>query len=182
MPGRLPSLLTALLCACALFARADEVDDVARQFRAGQTSEALAHADRFLAGKPGDAAMRFQKGVMLSELGRADEALDAFTRLTQDFPNLPEPYNNLGVLLAARGEYEKARSALETAIRNNPGYAVAHENLGDVHAALAGQAYARAIALDPADTGARPKLMLIRELLARTARGAARSASAAPAS
>jgi tetratricopeptide (TPR) repeat protein len=139
-------------------------------------------SERFLADKPGDAAMRFQKGVMLSELGRSDEAIDVFTRLTQDFPGLPEPYNNLGVLLSARGEYEKARVALEAAVRNNPDYAVAHENLGDVHVAIAGQEYARAIALAPADTTGRPKLELIRELLSRAARGTVRAASGVPAS
>lgn len=187
MPARTPSS-NALLCAVLLVAtgavRADEVDDVARQFRAGQTGEALAHADRYLAGKPGDAAMRFQKGVMLSELGRGDEAIDVFTRLTQEFPGLAEPYNNLGVLLSSRGEYDQALVALETAIRNNPSYAIAHENLGDIHAALAGRAYARAIALDPGNATAPPKLKLIRELLARTTRGAAQAPAlrAAPAS
>jgi Flp pilus assembly protein TadD len=178
----LSTCFALLLLSAAGMARADEVDEVARLFRTGQASEALARAERFLADKPGDAAMRFQKGVMLSELGRSDEAIDVFTRLTQDYPDLPEPYNNLGVLLAARGEYERARVALEAAVRNNPGYGVAHENLGDIHVAIAGQEYARAIALASRDTTARPKLELIRELLSRAARGAARTASGVPAS
>lgn len=171
--------LTAVLCAALLLAataapaRADEVDEVSRLVAAGQSGEALARADRFLATKPNDAAMRFQKGVILSETQHPDEAIEVFTRLTQDFPDLPEPYNNLGVLLSARGEYDRARVALETALRNNPGYAVAHENLGDIHAVLASQSYARAIKLDPANTSAAPKLALIRELLARPARAAA---------
>ena len=171
-------LSTAVLCAAVLFAatapaRADEVDEVARLVAAGQTGEALTRADRFLAANPNDAAMRFQKGVILSETHHPDEAIDIFTRLTQDFPGLPEPYNNLGVLLSARGEYDQARVALETALRNNPGYAVAHENLGDIHAVLAGQSYARAIQLDPGHTSAAPKLTLIRDLLARSARATA---------
>ena len=169
--------LTAVLCAAVLLAalapaRADEVDEVARLVAAGQASEALARADRFLAAKPNDAAMRFQRGVILSETQHPDAAIEVFTRLTQDFPDLPEPYNNLGVLLSARGEYDRARVALESALRNNPGYAVAHENLGDVLLVLASQSYARAVQLDPANTGAAPKLALIRELLARSARAA----------
>jgi tetratricopeptide (TPR) repeat protein len=172
---------TAVLCAALLLfaaARADEVDEVSRMVAAGQSSEALARAERFLAAKPNDAAMRFQKGVILGETGRADEAIEVYTRLTQDFPDLPEPYNNLGVLLSARGDYEQARVALETAVRNNPNYAVAHENLGDIQALLASQSYARAIRLDPGNTSAPPKLALIRELLARSARAPASPAAA----
>lgn len=169
---RLPSPSVLLLCLTVLSAagpaRADEVDEVAKLFAEGQTVQALARADRFLAGRPNDAAMRFQKGVVLADLGRADEAIDVYTRLTQDYPALAEPYNNLAVLLTARGEYGQARAALESAIRDNPGYAVAHENLGDVNAALAAQSYARALQLDPSHGTAAPKLALIRELLART--------------
>ena len=178
---RPPSSSVLLLCLALLVpghAFADDVDDAARLFRAGQTAQALALADRVIAAKPGDAAMRFQKGVMLADLGRTDEAIDVYDRLTQEYPALPEPYNNLAVLLAARGDYEQARAALESAIRDNPGYAVAHENLGDVHAALAAQAYARALQLDPSNASAPPKLALVRELLARTHRGG--SASALP--
>jgi Flp pilus assembly protein TadD len=173
MPRFRPSiaaLCAALLLAAAAPAPADEVDEVGRLVAAGQTSEALARADRFLAARPNDAAMRFQKGVILSETQHPEAAIEVFTRLTQDFPDLPEPYNNLGVLLSARGEYDRARVALETALRNNPGYAVAHENLGDVLVVLASQSYARAAKLDPANTSAAPKLALIRELLARSAR------------
>ena len=179
--------LTAVLCAALLLAataapaRADEVDEVSRLVAAGQSGEAL-RADRFLAAQPNDAAMRFQKGVILSETQHPDEAIEVFTRLTQDFPDLPEPYNNLGVLLSARGEYDRARLALETALRNNPGYAVAHENLGDVLVVLASQSYARALKLDPANTGAAPKLALIRALLACTAASPAPPSVRAPAS
>ena len=163
------ALCAALLLGAGAGARADEVDEVSRLIASGQPAQALAQAERFLAGKPNDAAMRFQRGVILSEVQRTDEAIDVFTRLTQDFPDLPEPYNNLGVLLSARGEYDRARVALEAAVRNNPNYAVAHENLGDIHAVLASRSYARAIQLEPAHTGAAPKLALIRDLLARSA-------------
>ena len=186
MPRILPSIaaLGALLLAVATAARADEIADVARLVAAGQPQQALAAAERHLAEHPNDAAMRFQRGVILSDLGRGDDAIDAFTRLTQDFPDLPEPYNNLGVLLAARGDYDQARGAFEAAIRNNPGYAVAHENLGDIHAVLASRAYAQAIRLEPANASAPPKLALIRELLARSPRAAGTAAPAvrAPAS
>ena len=39
-----------------------------------------------------------------------------FEQLTEDFPELPEPYNNLAVLYAADGQLDRARAALELAL------------------------------------------------------------------
>jgi tetratricopeptide (TPR) repeat protein len=47
-----------------------------------------------------------------------------FSKLTEDYPELPEPYNNLAVLYAQQKQYDKARTALEMAIRIHPGYAL----------------------------------------------------------
>ncbi len=57
-----------------------------------------------------------------------------FTKLSEDYPELPEPYNNLAVLYAQQKQYDKARTALEMAIRTHPSYAIAYENLGDIYA------------------------------------------------
>jgi tetratricopeptide (TPR) repeat protein len=157
------------LAFCALpAAAADEYAEVNRLLRAGQRAEALARADQYLAAKPKDAQMRFIKGVIESESGRPADAMATFTRLTEEYPELPEPYNNLAVLHASQGQYDKARLALEAAVRANPNYAVAHENLGDVYARLAGQAYGKAAQLDGANAAAKTKLALIRQLFAPT--------------
>ncbi|MBN4665025.1 tetratricopeptide repeat protein [Pandoraea nosoerga] len=115
----------------------------------GNFGEALAKIDEHLKQYPRDAQVRFTRGRVLMEMGRNAEAIDAFTALTQDFPELPEPYNNLAALYAQAGEYDKARAALESAIRNNPGFAVAYSNLGDVYAKLAQQAYQKSLKLAP---------------------------------
>jgi tetratricopeptide (TPR) repeat protein len=109
---------------------------------------------------------------VLAESQRAIEAIEVFQELTEDFPELAEPYNNLAALHAARGDFERARIALEQALRSNPGYATALENLGDVHGMLASRAYARALALDPTNNRVPGKLALVRELFAAK-RGAA---------
>jgi Flp pilus assembly protein TadD len=154
----------ALLCLAGAAVRADDVSDARAALRAGDRAAALAAVERHLAAKPGDAEGRFLKGVILSELGRSADAFDVFFLLTQDYPELPEPYNNLAVLYAARGEYERARANLEMAIRANPAYATAYENLGDVHARLSVQAYEKAAQLDAANRRAGEKLALAREL------------------
>jgi tetratricopeptide (TPR) repeat protein len=158
----LVSGLVAALIAVPAFA--DEAADVGKLMRSGQYAEALGKADAFLAQRPKDAQMRFLKGVILTEQNKTGEAIGIFTRLTEDFPDLPEPYNNLAVLYASSGQYEKARAALDMAIRTNPSYATAYENLGDVHAKLASQAYDKALQLDSGNATAKSKLTMLRTL------------------
>lgn len=156
----LPLLIAALGSASA---RADEAADIARLAQAGKGEEALKRLDAVLGRQPADIQMRFMKGVMLSET-RPAEAIAIFTRLTQDYPKLPEPYNNLAVLYAAAGQYEKARTALDKAMRTSPAYATAFDNLGDVHARLASQAYDKALQIDSGATVPTTRLALVRSL------------------
>jgi tetratricopeptide (TPR) repeat protein len=145
---------------------ADESDEVSKLIQSGQFEQAQARADAYLANRPNDAQMRFLKGLILTERNKTAEAITVFTKLTEDFPELPEPYNNLAVLYAGRGEYEKARESLEMAIRTHPSYATAHENLGDVYAKLASQSYDKALQLDGRNSTAQTKLSLVRNLIA----------------
>ncbi len=141
-----------------------EYGEVSRLLRAGQFDQALARAEQHLSAQPRDPQMRFLKGVIQNQSGRTADALATFTQLTQDYPELPEPYNNLAVIYAAQNQLDKARVALEMAVRTNPSYATAHENLGDVYARLAAQAYQKASQLDTANTSAAPKLRTINGL------------------
>jgi Flp pilus assembly protein TadD/ketosteroid isomerase-like protein len=153
----------------ATLAIADEYSDIAKLMKASQMAEAITKADQFLATKPRDPQMRFLKGVMQSEMGKSNDAINTFVKLTEEYPELPEPYNNLAVLYANAGQFDKARNSLEMAIRTNPSYSTAHENLGDIYARLASQAYAKALQLDTTNTAVSPKLALIRELFTPTA-------------
>lgn len=158
-------LLASLLCGPV---RADSLQDLQTLVKQGQLTQALEKADQLLAAKPRDAQVRFLKGVVLSELNRGSEAVAVFQKLTEDYPELPEPYNNLAVLYAQQRQYDKARNALEMAIRTHPSYATAHENLGDIYARLASQAYDKALALDSSNVVAQNKLAMIREMMSVT--------------
>jgi tetratricopeptide (TPR) repeat protein len=129
--------------------------------------------NKALAAKPRDPQARFLKGLILTEQGKTKEAIEIFTRLTEDYPELPEPYNNLAVIYAGQGQYDKARAALEQSIRTHPSYATAYENLGDVYAKLASQAYSKALQIDASNAGAQNKLSLVRELVGGPAPAAA---------
>lgn len=171
--GRVPSLLAAvligLLAVAPAFAQRDELRDASELIKLGQYDRALTRVEAYLKEKPQDARGRFLKGLILVEQKKIDDAIAVFTELTRDFPELPEPYNNLAVLYANQGQYDKARSALEMAIRTHPSYATAHENLGDVYAKMASQAYGKALQLDRGNRAAQTKLNLIRELFSSAA-------------
>jgi tetratricopeptide (TPR) repeat protein len=163
-------LAFAIVLGASPAARADELGEVQRLYYAGQPAAAMKRADDYLAEHPKDAPMRFIKGVMLTDAKRNDEAIAVFRKLSEDYPDLAEPYNNLAALYANGGNYDMARAALDQALRTNPSYATAHENLGDVYAALAAQSYARALKLDPANVSVPPKLAMMRELYKHAAR------------
>ncbi|WP_295983221.1 tetratricopeptide repeat protein [uncultured Variovorax sp.] len=177
-------LLAAVTCGAAVPALAAiEHEEVDKLMQAGKLDEAMAKAEAYLKDKPRDPQMRFLKGVIQLDTGKRNEAIAAFTQLTLDAPELPEPYNNLAVIYASQNQFDKARAALESAIRTNPSYATAQENLGDVYARLASQAYSKALQLDQNNTAVQPKLAVIRTLFTPTPPGGKPTAliAAAPA-
>jgi tetratricopeptide (TPR) repeat protein len=143
-----------------------ELAEASRLIREGQYAPALAKIDSVLATDVKNPQARFLKGVVQTDEAETEAAIATFQALTEDYPELPEPYNNLAVIWAQQGEYDKARRALELALASRPDYAIAHENLGDIYARLASAEYDRAIALDKTNKSARTKLALVRELFA----------------
>lgn len=146
-------------------AQADVYGDVSALTQAGKMEQAIEQADLYLQSNPRDPQMRFLKGVAQSQSGDMQAAITTFTQLTEEYPELPEPYNNLAVIHASQNELDKARNALEAAVRNNPDYAVAHENLGDIYARLAHDAWQRALKLQGGHRALQLKLTTLNELL-----------------
>lgn len=167
---RFLQLAAAAVLLAASAAQADDYGDITALLKDGKASQALVQVEQRLATTPKDPQLRFLRGVAQSESKQTQAAIATFTQLTRDYPELPEPYNNLAVLYAQDNQLDKARTALEMAIRTNPSYATAHENLGDIYAKLAGQAYNKALQLDAGQgEGIKPKLALIHELFSKRA-------------
>ncbi|MDI1299920.1 tetratricopeptide repeat protein [Methylotenera sp.] len=158
------SFLVAAVSLLAPAAHADELKDISQLADQGQAAVAIDRLNTYILANPKNAQAMFMKGVLLAEQGRRDEAIRTFTDVTEKFPNLPEPYNNLAVLYADQGQFDKARKALETAIKTHPSYATAHENLGDIYARMASEAYDKALQLDTSNTRAEGKLSMIKDL------------------
>ena len=105
-----------------------------------------------LKDKPRDAQWRYLEALLKAEMGLSlnnedilDSAVFLFERLSEEFPELPEPYNNLAVLYDKMGEEQKAISSLKLAILNNPDSALAYENLADLYLFLARETYLEGI-------------------------------------
>ena len=154
--------VAAVLAGVAVWA--DELQEAGKLLGAHQHQQALERVNKVLAAQPDDPRARFLQGLIYADQGNADAAIAVFQKLTVDYPELPEPHNNLAVIYASQGQYDKARAALEQSIRTHPSYATAYENLGDVYAKLASQAYDKALKLDSSNAGAQNKLALVRDL------------------
>ena len=164
LPVRLGLLLIGLLISAQAGAQSDAYQDASRMFRSGQHAAALERIEGLLRSNPKDARARFLKGLILTEQNKPADAIGIFTGLVEDYPELPEPYNNLAVLHASQGQYDKAQGALEMAIRTHPDYAMAHENLGDLYARMAGRSYDKALQLDKNNAAIQSKLETIRKM------------------
>lgn len=140
------------------------LDEAQKLLDSGRAQAALEKASSHVTANPTDPEGRFLQGLALAEMGRAEEAIKIFEAITLDYPDLPEPYNNLAVLRAQRGEYDKARGALEEAIRTHPSYGTAHENLGDIYTILATVAYNKALSLNGENNAVKVKLDMLRNL------------------
>lgn len=163
-------LLPVLLALCVFGsvtppARADTLTD-ARRLAAREPAQALALVDTALKARPRDAELRFLRGVLLTDLTRTDEARAVFEQLTLDYPELPEPLNNLAVLDAARGELDRARERLETALRLDPKHRAARENLGDIHLRLAIRHWEASAGTATPEPALARKLLLARQIAA----------------
>ncbi|WP_233863139.1 tetratricopeptide repeat protein [Paraburkholderia adhaesiva] len=130
---------------------------------------ALEALDARIKTNPRDVQAKFKRATILARLNRDDDAIAAFTELTQLYPELPEPYNNLAALFAKHGRFEEARVALETAVKANPSYGLAWENLGDLYLRLADASYRRATTLGHASATTQQRLAGIQTIVSPSA-------------
>lgn len=164
----LPRAAALALALCGGMAYADQYSAVEKLIQSGQSALALEQLDAKIKDAPRDPQWRFLQGLAQMNEGHAAQATAIFEKLVQEYPELPEPYNNLAVLYAQGNELEKASRALQDAIRANPGYATAYENLGDIYIRLAEKALSQAGTLAPAEqTRLQPKISALRLLVTR---------------
>jgi len=148
-------------------AQADVYDDVERMIRNGQYDKASQISRQHLDKNPQDPQMRLLGSRILEAQGQGAQAMVTLESLTLDFPELPEPHNNLAVLYARQGRMQDALASLNRAVAARPDYTVALENLGDLYLSMALQAYQQARTSPGPSSSAAVKADALKPLLKR---------------
>ena len=156
--------------------------DIEKLVKAKKYPEAIDQIDQRLKKTPGNVQLRYLKARIQIELRQWGPAKKTLIEITQQFPELPEPYNNLAALAANQGNWIEARDYLELALKLRPTYTVASANLGEVYIRLGAQAYdnaAKDAALNQRQYTNRAKALM--EILKPPKKVAAPAAPTAPA-
>jgi tetratricopeptide (TPR) repeat protein len=115
--------------------------DVEKLIKARKYQAAVDLINADLKKTPRNVQLRFVKARLQIEMRQFDQAKKTLIEITQQFPELPEPYNNLAAIAANQGKWIEARDYLELALKLRPSYAIASANLGEIYIRLGAQAY-----------------------------------------
>lgn len=100
-----------------------------------------------------DVQLMFLEGRALSESGQGKKAIAVYHDMTIQYPELPEPWNNLSAEYARLNELDMAAQALQTALTIDPAYATARLNLGIVQLMMARESFNQAARLGVSEAG-----------------------------
>ena len=115
--------------------------DIEKLIKARKYQDAVTQINTDLKKTPRNVQLRFIKARLQIEMRQFDQAKKTLIEITQQFPELPEPYNNLAAIAANQGQWIEARDYLELALKLRPSYAIASANLGEIYIRLGAQAY-----------------------------------------
>jgi tetratricopeptide (TPR) repeat protein len=117
-------------------ARSRHILDAGLAYHAGEYERALREIDAALALQPGDADGFYNRGIVLGQLDRPAEALEAFRRATELRPSNARAQYNAGVALGQLGRFDEAVEAYECAVALDPDMVEPRYNLGATLARL----------------------------------------------
>jgi adenylate cyclase len=110
-----------------------------------QHAQAIAAAERALALAPNDAEISAWVGLMLTFVGRSEEAIRLLQQAMRLNPRYPVTYlSHLGMAYRLMGRYEEAIAALQSAISRNPDYLAPHFHLAVIYSEVGRDEEARA--------------------------------------
>ena len=140
-----------------------------RYLRNGQYQDALTAVDQVLAADEDNMDAQLLKATLLSKTGRSAHAETLLNELREQYPDRPEPLNNLAVMYAEAGDNSRAIQTLQSAFKTHPSYAQVYQNLSDMYAVLAAEAYNKALGVSGSDRG--PQLISLNQFGHPTAIG-----------
>ena len=143
-------------------------------------TDAIKAIDTVLVKSPRNVQLRFLKARLQIELRDQVSAKNTWIEITQQFPELPEPYNNLAALSANQGKWIEARDYLELALKLRPDYVTAQGNLAEVYLRLSEMNYQSASKLQPNQREYGLRAKAIKEILNPVAKPVNKPSSVTP--
>lgn len=132
-------------------------DRISRMISDGRYDEALSVIQKRKAQRQqqdlmgDDVQLMFLEARALAASGQHDQAIRVYHDMTVQYPELPEPWNNLASEYTKQGNLDMAQSALQTALSSDPNYAEARLNLGIVQLMMARESFNQAADLGAQD-------------------------------
>ena len=108
----------------------------------GQVSLQAAHAQ---GEEHGSYRLQLAKATQLATSDNPDGARNLLEKITREYPDSPEAYNNLAVLAAYSEEWSKAIDLLEQAISTDESLQTSYHNLNQIYRYQAAMAYRAAL-------------------------------------
>lgn len=90
-----------------------------------------------------DVQLLFLEGRAYAAKGDLSKALSIYHRMTLNYPELAEPWNNMAILQMQAGSLDDALNSLQTALAIKPNYVAAEKNLAIVYMKLAQESFAK---------------------------------------
>src|SRR5438105_3375293 len=107
-----------------------QIDEALKHHSAGRFAEAEEIYRRVLTQRPGLPAAMHLLGVLQSQLGKKDVAVEMIGKAIAAAPNVPEFHSNLALVFIEQGRPDQAIASCRRALQLDPQRADALEHLG----------------------------------------------------
>jgi tetratricopeptide (TPR) repeat protein len=107
--------------------------------------QAARSGEQLLQKHSGDPDIEFLTAYAYQMSQQSGKAARYYQELIREYPELPEPRNNLAMIYLSDGDYDRASELLVNAINTHRSYATAYENLSNIYTGIASEAYRRAV-------------------------------------
>jgi tetratricopeptide (TPR) repeat protein len=108
-------------------------------------AQAARSGEQLLQKHSGDPDIEFLTAYAYQMSQQSGKAARYYQELIREYPELPEPRNNLAMIYLSNGDYDRASELLVNAINTHHSYATAYANLSNIYTGIASEAYRRAV-------------------------------------
>ena len=141
---RFSVLLLCSLCFKPAFS-AGTIQDLQLLLDQNLFAPAALTGDQLLVEQPDNARVQFLTAYAYQMDKQTNRAKALYENLIRDYPELPEPRNNLAMIYLAGGDSDKASQLLIDALNTNSSYSTAYKNLGRIYRGIASETYRQAV-------------------------------------